>query len=70
MFGGYQGMGEVFPVPAGDGTVVDVRLDFEAGEAMAWARFGRDGKVTGLRLHPASQVYEPDSADHQWRGSS
>ena len=54
MFGSYQGSGEVSPVPAGDGTVVDVRLSFEAGEAMLWARFDRDGKVAGLRLHPAS----------------
>lgn len=54
MFGSYQGIGEVSPVPAGDGTAVDVRLDFEAGEAMVWVRFGRDGKVAGLRLHPAS----------------
>jgi Protein of unknown function (DUF3887) len=54
MFGSYQGSGEVSPVPAGDGTVVDVRLDFEAGEAMLWVRFDRDGKVAGLRLHPAS----------------
>jgi hypothetical protein len=54
MFGSYQGSGEVNPVPADDGTVVDVRLDFEAGEAMLFARFDRDGKVAGLRLHPAS----------------
>ena len=54
MFGSYQGMGDVSPVPVGgDGAVVDVRLDFEAGEAMLWVRFGRDGKVSGLRLHPA-----------------
>jgi Protein of unknown function (DUF3887) len=54
MFGSYQGSGEVSPVPAGDGTVVDVRLRFEAGEAMLWAHFDRDGKVSGLRLHPVS----------------
>jgi Protein of unknown function (DUF3887) len=53
-FGSYQGMGEVSPVPAGEGTVVDVRLDFEAGEAMVWVRFGGDGKIAGLRLHSAS----------------
>jgi Protein of unknown function (DUF3887) len=55
MFGSYQGMGKVSPVPASGGTaVVDVRLDFEAGESMVWVRFSRDGKVTGLRLHPPS----------------
>jgi hypothetical protein len=56
MFGSYQGSGEVYPVPADDGMVVDVRLDFEAGEAMLFVRFDRDGKVAGLRLHPASPL--------------
>jgi hypothetical protein len=55
MFGAYQSSGEVVLVPAGDGTVVDVLLHFEAGEAMVWVRFDRDGKVAGLRLHPAPQ---------------
>jgi hypothetical protein len=54
MFGRYQSMGEISPVPAGDSTVVDVRLNFEAGEAMALVRFDRDGKVSALRLHPPS----------------
>lgn len=54
MFGSYQGSGEVNPVPAGDGTVVDVRLDFEAGEVMLFIRFDCDGKVAALGLHPAS----------------
>jgi hypothetical protein len=54
MFGSYEGMGEVSPLRVGDGIVVDVPLTFEAGEAMAWVRFNLDGKVTGLRLHPAS----------------
>jgi Protein of unknown function (DUF3887) len=56
MFGSYQRMGEISPVLAGDSIVVDVRLDFEAGEAMAWVRFDRDGKVSGLRLHPPSAI--------------
>jgi hypothetical protein len=51
MFGSYRGSGEVSPVPAGDGTVVDIRLDFEAGEAMLFVRFDGDGKVAGLGLH-------------------
>jgi len=55
MFGSYQSMGQVVPVPAGDSTVVDVLLHFEAGEAMLWARFGPDGKVSGLRLHPPAR---------------
>jgi hypothetical protein len=53
-FGSYQAMGEVNPVPAGEATMVDVLLYFEAGEAMLFVRFDRDGKVAGLRLHPAS----------------
>jgi hypothetical protein len=53
MFGSYEGIGEISPVPAGDSTVVDALLRFEAGEAMLWVRFDRDGHVTGLRLHPA-----------------
>jgi hypothetical protein len=54
MFGSYEGMGEVSPVPAGDSAVVDVLLHFEAGEAMVFVRFDRRGKVSGLRLHPPS----------------
>ena len=54
MFGDCQPMGDVSPVRSGVGTVVDVRLDFEAGEAMVWIRFDRDGKVAGLRLRPPS----------------
>lgn len=54
MFGSYEGMGEVSPFQVADSTVVDVSLTFEAGEAMAWVRFDNNGKVTGLRLHPAS----------------
>jgi len=54
MFGSYQGAGEVSPVPVGDGIVVDVRLDFEAGEAMLLVQWDRDGKVIGLRIHRPS----------------
>lgn len=54
MFGAYEGMGEVSPVAVGDATVLDVLLRFEAGEAMLWVRFDHDGRVTGLRQHPAS----------------
>jgi hypothetical protein len=48
-------MGEVSPVQAGEEIVVDVLLHFEAGEAMLTARFDRDGKLVGIRLHPASR---------------
>jgi Protein of unknown function (DUF3887) len=52
-FGNYEGMGEVSPLRLADNVVVDVLLHFEAGDAMVWARFNRDGKISGLRLHPA-----------------
>ena len=55
MFGSYQSMGEVSPVQAAYDIVVDVLLRFGAGEAMLMVRFDRDGKVAGLRLHPASR---------------
>jgi Protein of unknown function (DUF3887) len=54
MFGSFEGLGEVAPVAVGDSTVVDVVLRFEAGEAMVWVRFDHDGRVSGLRLHPAA----------------
>lgn len=53
MFGNFQRMGVVRPLRAGAEIIVDVSLEFEAGEAMLWARFDADGNVTGLRLHPA-----------------
>jgi hypothetical protein len=56
MYGSYEARGEIVPVAAGDDTVVDVLLHFEAGEAMLWARFGPDGKVSGLRLHPPGRL--------------
>lgn len=54
MFGSYEGTGQISPVAAGEGSVVDVRLRFEAGEAMLMVRFDDGGRVTGLRLHPTS----------------
>jgi Protein of unknown function (DUF3887) len=55
LYGAYQSMGEVSPVLAGDDVVIDVPVYFEAGEAMLGARFDRNGKVAGLRLHPPSR---------------
>jgi hypothetical protein len=54
LYGAYQAMGDVRPVPVGDAIVADVLVFFEAGEAMVWVRFDQDGKVDGLRLHPKS----------------
>lgn len=55
MFGRFEKMGEVSPVSVGDTVVADVPVYFEAGEAMVWIRLDREGKVSGLRLHPPSR---------------
>jgi len=54
MVGRYEGMGEPFAHRAGDHTVVEVPLRFEAGEATGQVVFDDDGKVAGLWLRPAS----------------
>jgi hypothetical protein len=53
MIGRYEGMGEPFAHRAGDHTVVEVPLHFEAGEAVGRVIFTGDGEVTGLWLRPA-----------------
>jgi hypothetical protein len=52
--GRYEGMGEPFAHRAGDHTVVEIPLHFEAGEATGRVIFGADGKVAGLWLRPAT----------------
>jgi hypothetical protein len=54
MIGRYEGMGEPFAHRAGDNTVVEVPLHFEAGEATGRVIFDDDGTVAGLWLRPAS----------------
>jgi hypothetical protein len=54
MIGSFERMGEPFAHQAGDDTMVDIPLRFEAGEAIGFIRFDRDGKVAGLLLRPAS----------------
>jgi hypothetical protein len=54
LIGRYEGMGEPFAHRAGDHTVVEVPLHFEAGEATGRVIFDEDGKVAGLWLRPAS----------------
>jgi hypothetical protein len=54
MIGRYQGMGEPFAHRAGDHTVVEVPLHFEAGQATGRVIFGDDGKIAGLWLRPAA----------------
>jgi len=53
MIGRFERMGEPFARQAGDDTVVDVPLHFEADEAVGTVRFDPGGKVAGLRIHPA-----------------
>jgi hypothetical protein len=54
LIGNYEGMGEPFAHQAGDHTVVEVPLRFEAGAATGRVIFDEDGKVAGLWLRPAS----------------
>jgi len=54
MVGRFERMGEPFAHRAGDDTMVDVPLHFEAGDGVGSVRFDRDGKVAGLLLRPAT----------------
>ena len=48
MVGSYQGMGEPMTRQAGDLTIVDIPLTFEASEMKGRVVFDTDGKVAGL----------------------
>lgn len=52
MLGQLERIGEPVAYPAGDLTLVDVQLSFEAGERTARISYHRDGKVAGLHLLP------------------
>lgn len=52
LVGGYEGMGEPYALRAGDYTVVNVPLHFEAGDRVARISYDDDGKVAGLFLLP------------------
>jgi hypothetical protein len=54
MVGRFERMGEPFAHRAGDDTMVEVPLHFEAGDGVGSIRFDRDGRVAGLMLRPAS----------------
>lgn len=58
MFGRLERIGEPFTLRAGNDTLVDVPLHFEAGDAKGIVRFSADGKVAGMAIRPAS----PDPA--------
>ena len=50
--GEYEGMGEPVAHQAGDYTVVDVPLRFEAAEMTGQVSYDRDGQVAGLFFQP------------------
>lgn len=52
--GAYEGVGEPYAYQAGDFTVVEVPLLFEAGEATSQVSFSHDGKVAGLFFRPVA----------------
>ena len=52
--GAYEGVGEPYAYQAGDFTVVEVPLLFEAGEATGQVSFSADGKVAGLFFRPVA----------------
>ena len=60
MFGRLERTGEPFARRAGDDTVVDVPLHFEAGDAKGIVRFSGDGKIAGMAIRPASPAPEKE----------
>jgi hypothetical protein len=58
MFGRLERTGEPFARRAGDDTVVDVPLHFEAGDAKGIVRFSGDGRIAGMAIRPASPAPE------------
>jgi hypothetical protein len=53
LIGGLERIGKPIAVQAGDSTVVNIPLHFEAGEANGRVAFDRAGKVAGLSIRPA-----------------
>jgi hypothetical protein len=54
MIGNFERMGEPLTYPAGESTVVDIPLHFEAGDRTGRVSFDSDVKVIGLFIRPAS----------------
>jgi hypothetical protein len=50
--GAFERFGEPVVHPAGDLSVVDVLMEFEAGQALAQVSFRGDGRVAGLYIRP------------------
>jgi hypothetical protein len=59
MIGRLERMGEPFPHRAGDDTVVEVPLYFEAADAVGLVRFDPAGKIAGLAIRPAPTNSDP-----------
>lgn len=53
MVGEYESMGDAHAYQAGDYTIVDVTLRFEAGDLTGRVSYDRAGKVAGLHFLPA-----------------
>ena len=59
MIGRLEHMGEPFPHRAGDDTVVEIPLFFEAADAVGIVRFDPDGRIAGLAIRPAPANSQP-----------
>ncbi len=53
LIGGLERIGDPFAFQAGDYTVVNIPLHFEAGEANGRISFDLDGKIAGMYIRPA-----------------
>ena len=60
LVGGYERMGAAHAYQAGDYTVVDVALHFEAGDLTGRVSYDRAGKVAGLHFLPVGQPQRRD----------
>ncbi len=56
MVGGYETMGGAHAYQAGDYTIVDVALHFEAGDLTGRVSYDRAGKVAGLHFLPTGEA--------------
>jgi hypothetical protein len=56
LVGAYQRLGEPFTHQAGDYTVVDVPLYFEAGDMTARVSYDRGGRVAGFFVRQPGSI--------------
>jgi hypothetical protein len=62
MFGRLERIGEPFARRAGEDTIVDVPLHFEAGDARGIVRFSGDGRIAGMGIRPATPLAGKETA--------